>query len=674
MSVSLAPWRARLLLIPLMAAAPLSRRQEPPLLPLRLLLAKPQVLTAQLAPDGNLIAVVERRASSTAVVLRDAAGSFVRTVWADSVRAIGNVRWSGDGRWLLMLHDRGGDEGYHLFRLDPRVPGRKPVDLTPFAGAEVELVSLPDAAPGIVIVTSNHRNRAATDAYAVTLATGAVRLIARNPGDITAFAVTDSGTALAASAILRDGTFEVRTRRRGGSLWRTIYHAGPNVRAALMDVPTASDRVWIRSNDGSAFESFRALNPVSGTVVSSLASRCGDVDVGVLRADRGGSVFGEQCVAAAATFRAANPVLDSLITRGVRGGDTTRAVELESRSADGSRLLFYTHASDDPGRYALLDTRSGSIVHLFESHPELRDAQLARSEYHRFVARDGLPLSLVLTRPPGGASGPRPTVLVVHGGPWTRDALGYSGETQLLANRGYAVIQVNFRGSTGLGRAVVDAGVGQFGAGMSDDLLDAVAWGVAAGAVDPARICIVGGSYGGYAALVGLTRDASHYRCGASYAGPVDLETLIRAFPPSWQPFLPRSWYRFVGNPADSADRARMHRASPIWHVDAASAPLLLFQGANDPRVRPDQTARVLQAWRARGRPATLLYAGNEGHSFNEEITALAVNRALEEFLAQSLGGRVEAPADTEILAAVREFTAAGERFLVRQDSVTRRP
>jgi dipeptidyl aminopeptidase/acylaminoacyl peptidase len=256
-------------------------------------------------------------------------------------------------------------------------------------------------------------------------------------------------------------------------------------------------------------------------------------------------------------------------------------------------------------------------------------------------------------------------VLVVHGGPWAREALGYSGETQLLADRGYAVLQVNFRGSTGLGRAVVDGAVGQFGRRMSDDLLDALAWGARAGVVDTTRVCIVGGSYGGYAALVGLTRDAARFRCGASWAGPVDLETLIRAFPPSWGPFLPRSWYRFVGRPDDPTALARMREASPLYQLESARAPLLLFQGANDPRVRTDHAVRVLRAWRARGLPATLLHAANEGHGFNEESTALAVNRALEEFLARHLGGRVESPAPAAVVEVIARLAAAGERLLL---------
>ncbi len=653
---------------------------DPPILPIVQLRAKPQALTAQLAPNGRTIALIERvdSAGTTAVVLRDDAGRRVRTVWADSAQAVSNVRWSRDGRWLLVLHDRGGDEGYHLLRIDPRRSGARAVDLTPFPRAEVELVALPVGRPDVAIVASNHRDPRVSDAYVVTLATGAARMLARNPGDVTAYAAGSDGDVVAASAILADGTLEVRTRAEARGPWRTVHRAGPSDRVALVGVQggrgSVPRRVWIRSNAGSAFEMLRALDPATGVVRASHASRCGPYDAGTPLFGDDERLLGEQCTGAAAAYRATDAQLDTLVAGLVGQRDTARAVEFESRDASGTRLLFFTHASNDPGRYVLLDRSAGRLTTLAERHPALRGAQLATSEFHPFRARDGLPLSLVLTRAPVGPPGPQPTVLVVHGGPWTRESLGYSGETQLLANRGYAVLQVNFRGSTGLGRAVVDGAVGEFGGRMSDDLLDAVAWGVRAGAVDSARVCIVGGSYGGYAALVGLTRDAARFRCGASYAGPVDLETLIRAFPPSWGPFLPRSWYRFVGRPDVPNDLARMRRASPLYHLDSARAPLLLFQGANDPRVRADQAVRVLRAWRERGLPTTLLYASNEGHGFNEEITALAVNRALEEFLARALGGRVERPAPPAVADAVAGMSAAGERLLTAPDSSTKRP
>ena len=246
------------------------------------------------------------------------------------------------------------------------------------------------------------------------------------------------------------------------------------------------------------------------------------------------------------------------------------------------------------------------------------------------------------------------------GGPWTRDNGGYGSETQFLANRGYAVLQVNFRGSTGLGRQVFDGGVGEFGRKMSDDIDDAVAWAVARGIAQPDRICLLGGSYGGYATLMGLVRNPGRYRCGIDYAGPVDLATLVDSFPPGWGPFLPRSWYRFVGDPRQPGVRPQLAERSPLALVDRITAPVLIFQGANDPRVTQAQSDRIVCALRRRNVAVEYLLAANEGHSFANEETGLAVNRAVELFLARYLGGRAAGPASPRAEEALASLRAGG--------------
>jgi dipeptidyl aminopeptidase/acylaminoacyl peptidase len=233
-------------------------------------------------------------------------------------------------------------------------------------------------------------------------------------------------------------------------------------------------------------------------------------------------------------------------------------------------------------------------------------------------------------------------IVAIHGGPWTRDSAEFSGETQVWTSRGYAVLQVNFRGSTGLGRRHFEAGVGQLGLAMVDDIVDAVLWAVREKGVASDRVCVVGGSYGGYATLVALTRYPEMFACGVDYAGPVDLVTLVSSFPPDWKPFLPRSWYRFAGNPDVPAQRRAMEQQSPIHAVDRARAPLFIFQGANDPRVTRSQSDSIARAFCNKGLPVTYLVAGNEGHSFANEETALAVTRGVEVFVGRVLGGGVQ--------------------------------
>ncbi len=656
-----------------------------PLLPLEQLLARPRVTSVQIDPSGKTLAVLERVGSHPAVVIYTTgpredgfAPRRLGVAFQDTVRSVNNVRWSGDGRWLLILHDRGGDEGYHLLRVDPQALSTdgaieaRAMDLTPFAGAEVDLLATP--ADGRAIIASNHRDARVSDVYAIDLTTGSLKRIAANPGDVTVWAITPEGTVAGASAVRGDGMLEVRTPAGPpGAGWRVVYRAPPAERFTLLGAERGGRVLVARSNARSAAEAFVWLDAATGRVRKRMASSCRGFDAGTLVTTLEGTALGESCATSYRTFvpvsvsgqarlRAALGTLDHTTPSGL----PARALEFESATATGSRLVFYSHAPTDPGRFLFYDTQRGRIDTAFAMRPNIDRRQLAPTSFHWFRARDGLRLSLLLTRSPvrlpGPANARQPAVVAVHGGPWSRDEVGYAGETQLLANRGYTVIQVNFRGSTGLGRATVDGAVGEFGGRMSDDLLDAIAWSVREANVDPARVCILGGSYGGFAALVGMTRDAAHYRCGIDYAGPFDLETLVRAFPPSWQPFLPRSWYRFVGNPDHPVDRERMRRVSPLGQLDKAKGPLLVVHGENDPRVRTDQALRVVTAWRNRGLPVTLLLAGNEGHSFNEESTSLAVNRAVERFLGEWLGGRVQPTVPSAITQTLEALQRAGER------------
>ena len=510
---ALCPRRLGVLASLLNASAVLA--QSPvPLLPIETLFAKPNVSAVQISPDGAAIAVIERAGSHTAIALYSRAAARQRTVYQDTLRSITNVRWSRDGRWLLLLHDRGGDEGYHLLRLDPTRTNATPRDLTPFPGAEIELLSLPDDARGEAIISSNHRDRRVSDAYRVSLATGRLAMLAKNPGDVTAWGVTARGHIRAATAVLADGTLDVRTRRTANAPFRSVYRAPTDERFTLLGIVGSESRLLVRTNRDSDFEEFRWLNLSTGAIERRRASVCTGFDAGELYLQHGDQVLGESCTAQARRFVADDSVLRVGITTALSAEDSLRATELESVSDDRRFLVFFTHASTDPGRFVLIDRDVHTVRTLFETRPDIDRAALARTGFYWFTARDGLRLSALLTLSRLNAGTPQPVVMVVHGGPWTRDDAGFSPETQLLASRGYAVLQVNFRGSTGLGRATVEGAVGEFGGRMSDDLLDALGWAASLGAVDTARVCVLGGSYGGYAALVAMTRDAQRFKCG----------------------------------------------------------------------------------------------------------------------------------------------------------------
>jgi dipeptidyl aminopeptidase/acylaminoacyl peptidase len=342
-------------------------------------------------------------------------------------------------------------------------------------------------------------------------------------------------------------------------------------------------------------------------------------------------------------------------------------VEMGSGTRDRSRWVVTLHTPTRPAVTYIYSRQTGRLEKFYEGRPGLAKYKFAPMKPIAFTARDGTPLSGYVTLPLGKPPRNLPLVVLVHGGPWGgRDMWEFRSDVQMLANRGYAVLNVNYRGTTGLGKRFARAAKKQFAGAMHTDLLDGIAYLAKQGSINTKRVAIMGGSYGGYATLVGLTFTPETFACGVDYAGTSNLVTLLESFPPSWKPFLPRSWYPFVGDPRDSADRADMIARSPLFRADSARAPLLIFQGANDPRVTKTQADQIATAWRRRGIPVTYLLASNEGHGFGEAATALAVNRATEQFLGDCLGGRVEAKASPEVEAAVKGMLVDVTRLPVR--------
>jgi dipeptidyl aminopeptidase/acylaminoacyl peptidase len=276
----------------------------------------------------------------------------------------------------------------------------------------------------------------------------------------------------------------------------------------------------------------------------------------------------------------------------------------------------------------------------------------------RIRARDGLSLVSYLTKPDTGAA-PPPMVLLVHGGPWARDYYGYNAWHQWLADRGYAALSVNFRGSTGFGKAFINAGDGEWGRRMDDDLCDAVAWAVAEGHADPARIAIMGVSYGGYATLVGLTRNPELYACGVDIVGPSNLETLLRTIPPYWES-IRADLYRAIGNIDTSAGLAQTRERSPLFCAANIRKPLLIAQGANDPRVKQAESDQMVDAMRANGIPVTYVLFPDEGHGFVRPENSIACNALIEEFLARHLGGEAEPVSAEELEASTAKIIEHG--------------
>lgn len=627
----------------------------PKLIPIEALYESPVMQSGGISPDGRWLSYMKSWRDHQNVFVRPVGSARERNVTRDSVRSIGSYWWSGDGKRILWLQDRGGDENYHLYAADIADTLGKVRDLTPFKNIEVDVLTLPSAMPGIAIITLNKRDPTLADAYRVDLVTGKLDLAAQNPGTFLGYVADRHSQVRAAYAVDSAGHYQLFARESETAPWRLVKSY--SVEDKITPMRFATDQsLYMTSNVGTDLARLVLVDLASGNemVVDSDPLKLVDIDQ-VLFDDLTGELLMTRYVGDTARIYPKTSDMKALLdaTRRAGGG----VVEMGSGTRDRSQWLVTLNRPTQPSVTYLYSRKRGSLEKFYDPRPGLRSYRFAQKSPISFLSRDGLRIHGYLTLPPGRPARALPLVVLVHGGPWgDQDKWEFDSDVQLLANRGYVVLQVNYRGTTGLGKKFARAAKKQFGRAMHTDLLDGISYLAKQRLIDTARVAIMGGSYGGYATLVGMTFTPEKFACGVDYAGTSNLVTLLESFPPSWRPFLPRSWYPFVGDPRDFNDRADMLAHSPLFRADSARAPLLIFQGANDPRVTKAQADRIAVALHRRHVPVTYLLATNEGHGFAESETALAVTRATEQFLGACLGGRVQAhvtPTVSRALAAM---------------------
>ena len=638
------------------AAQTAARRDSlPKLIPIEALYESPVMQWGGISPDGRWLSYMKSWRGHQNVFVRLTGSTRERNVTRDSVRSIGQYWWSGDGKRILWLQDRGGDENYHLFAADIADTSGRVRDLTPFKTIEVEVLALPSAMPEIAIITLNKRNPELADAYRVELATGKLDLAAENPGTFLGYVADRQARVRAAYAVDSAGHYELFARESESAPWRMVKSY--SVEDKITPLRFATDQsLYMTSNEGSDLARLVLIDLTDGRekVVDSDPLKQVDIDQ-VLFDDLTGELLMTRYVGDTARLYPKVPDMRALLEAARRAGGGV--IEMGAGTSDRSKWVVTLNTPTRPAVTYLYSRKAGALEKFYDPRPGLRGYRFATKTPISFAARDGLRVGGYVTLPSGKPARALPLVVLVHGGPWgDRDKWEFESDVQLLANRGYAVLQVNYRGTTGLGKTFARAAKKQFGRAMHTDLLDGIAYLEKQGTIDASRIAIMGGSYGGYATLVGLTFTPHTFACAVDYAGMSNLVTLLESFPPSWRPFLPRSWYPFVGDPRDPNDRADMLAHSPLFRADSARAPLLIFQGANDPRVTKAQADQMAVALHRRHVPVTYLFATNEGHGFAESETALAVTRATEQFLGACLAGRVQAhvsPVVSRALAAM---------------------
>lgn len=628
----------------LLASAPPTRAALPPVIPREALFGNYERVDPQISPDGTRLAYLRPDSGNVVQVwVRTIGREDDRPVTRDPKRGIQAFGWTWNDRDLFYLQDAGGDENFHVFVTT--LESGQTRDMTPIMGVRAEILGVEPGHPGEMVVGLNRRNPELMEPWKLDLDSGALTLLAENPGNVRAW-MLDADLAVRGRLEGRsDGGAELKVREGDGSPWRTVLSWGVGDDVQPLQFSENGRTLIVQSNLESDTKGVYALDVTTGAQ-TLLASDPG--------ADAGTVVFAPRTREVQAVsferLRQAWKVLDRSIAPDWEALAKVALGDFAVTSRDRADQNWIVTFNSDVGvvDYYAWDRAAQKATYLFNAQPPLRSFTLAPMKALEIRARDGLQLPCYLTLPVGVPPKNLPLVLLVHGGPWWRDSWGFNPEPQWLANRGYAVLQVNYRGSSGFGKKFLSLARKQFAGKMHDDLLDAVDWAVRQGIADRKRIGIMGASFGGYATLVGLSFTPDVFACGVDAVGPSNLVTLVESFPPYWRPRLAVRWYPYCGDPADSTDRADMLRRSPITHVDQIRAPLLVGQGANDPRVKKEQSDSMVEALRARGVPVEYLVFEDEGHGFMRPENSLRFYGAAETFLAKFLGGRADPAGGTQ--------------------------
>lgn len=631
--------------------------QVPPLLQRELFFADPDIAGAQLSPDGQFLAFQKPLDGVMNVWVKgiNEPMAAARPVTADTDRPIMIYFWSADGRYILYAQDKDGNENFHVYAADPTSLEGAARNLTAIEGVAARIYAIPKQTPNHIIVGFNDRDPRFHDIYRVDLTTGERTLLLQNDEQIGLWTTDLAGnvrlafrqTAERGNEILAvgdDGLTPIYTCRIEETCVPIRFHAD-------------GQRVYLMSNRNGDLIQLELLN------LENQQSQMVEVDP-ENQVDFGGAVFSEATDELIATYYVGDrtriyPQNDEIAADVALLQQQLPDVDivLKSLTQDDRLALIEAQSDVNPGSTYLFDRNTQTLEKLYDSRPELSSEHLATMQPLRYTARDGLEIPAYLTLPQGVDPVNLPVIVMPHGGPWARDMWGYNPFTQFLANRGYAILQPNFRGSTGYGKAFLNAGNNEWGTGaMQHDLTDGVQYLIDEGIADPERVGIFGGSYGGYATLAGLAFTPDIYAVGASAVGPSNLITLLRSIPPYWES-LKATFALRLGDPEDPSDRNRLEAQSPLFFADQIQAPLLVIQGANDPRVKQAESDQIVAALRDLGRPVEYLVAPDEGHGFRKEINSLAMTAALETFLAEHLGGRYQTDIAPDVQSQLESLT-----------------
>ncbi|MDD5779549.1 MAG: S9 family peptidase [Bacteroidales bacterium] len=588
----------------------------------------------QISPDGRHISFVAPYKDRMNIFVRPTDGGEELQITAETERSIAGYMWADNER-LLFMKDTAGDENYRLYGVN--LDGTDLRCYTDFPGVRTSIIDDLEDVPHQILIGMNRRNPEVFDPYRLDLQTGELTQLAENPGNWQGWMTDHNGCLRAVTAIVDGVNTQILYRDNDTEEFRPVLTTNFKEEVAFLDFTADNSLVYAATNLGRDKIALVLMDPATCEEKEFLFEHPKYDVSGIAYSRRRGKLLTVFCSGHKDPVRHYFDSDEKALRNRIKAHFPHHKVGVADTDKAEENLLLYVGSDRTRGAYYFYNVQEDKPRLLAETAPWLREEDLVEMHPVCYTTRDGLEIEAYLSLPhgytPDTAKG-LPTIINPHGGPWARDKWGFSSETQFLCNRGYAVFQMNFRGSTGYGRRFLEAGYKQWGRAMQDDITDGVEWLKARGISDPKRIAIYGGSYGGYATLAGITYTPHLYACAIDYVGVSNLLTFMQTIPPYWKPML-EMMYEQVGDPV--RDREMLEACSPALHADRIVAPLFIAQGANDPRVNKAESDQMVAALRARGVEVDYMVKENEGHGFHNQENRFDFYRAMERFLARHL-------------------------------------
>jgi dipeptidyl aminopeptidase/acylaminoacyl peptidase len=653
-----------LIILSILLFTGLAAAQQPALIDREVFFGNPEYAGAQISPDGKFISFIKPYNGTMNIWVKETNAPFAsaKPLTNDTARPVRGYFWSRDSKYVLFVQDKGGDENFNVYAVNPadkpaagaEVPAAR--NLTDAKGIRAMIYAVPKSDPDALYVGINERDKAWHDLYKIKISTGERTLVSENKDRYQAVYFDNADKLRLAVRSAQNGDTEILRVNADGSTAK-IYSCDVFETCSPLQFNKDNKRVYIQTNKGdSDLVELDLLDVETGKTEKVESDPLNKVDLNNVNfSDVSNDIIATSYEDDRNRIYWKNKDFQKdYETIKKRLGD--REISFNSATKDESKFIVATYSDVDPGTVWLYDRKTKNLSTLYQVREKLDRAALSPMKSVTYKSSDGLDIQAYLTLPKGLEPKNLPVVIFPHGGPWGRDSWGYDTFAQFLANRGYAVLQPNFRASTGYGKKFLNAGNNEWGQKMQDDLTWGVKYLIGQGIADPKRVGIMGGSYGGYATLAGVAFTPDVYSAAVAIVAPSNLKTLLESVPPYWES-IRTIFYKRMGDPNTPEGLAQMKRQSPLFSADKIKTPLMIVQGANDPRVNKREADQIVVALRDRNYPVEYLVAPDEGHGFARPVNNSAMVMAAEKFLAEHLGGRYQESATPEVAKRLAEIT-----------------